>query len=279
MSEQNELNPDEYLVSQYDEESNANFFDSADEESASEWLGDGTDEGEEDIPEEEEEEEVENEEEVEDEEASEEDEEDGKEDASEEEGSSSVESEPTAQVPDPEQARQILQSWETELEGKYQKLITPEKALQILSDPEKVLPELLKEVHVAAIRDAATMFQQMLPIATQTNMRQVMDAEKNEQEFFAEHRDLFPHKKEFDQFFMQYRSLPVNAGRGFKDISKEAAYVFRARKGIVREGKEKPTRVRPAPPPALGGASSVPSSARQTNPFASLAEEFMQEDI
>ncbi|NJL70619.1 MAG: hypothetical protein HC888_02865, partial [Candidatus Competibacteraceae bacterium] len=80
MNEQNELNPDEYLVSQYDEEANANFFDSTDEESALDWLGDGTDEEEEAIPEEEEE--VENEEEVEDKEASEEDEEDGEEDAS-----------------------------------------------------------------------------------------------------------------------------------------------------------------------------------------------------
>ena len=277
MSEQNELNPDEYMVSQYDEEANANFFDNADEESASDWLDDEADAEEEVVPIEEEE--VEEEEEESEGDYEEESEGTAEEETPEEAVVSPVEDESTAQAPDHEQARQILQNWETELEDKYQKLITPEKALQILSDPEKVLPELLKEVHVAAIRDAATMFQQMLPIATQTNMRQVMDAEKNEQEFFSEHKDLLSHKKEFDQFFMQYRSLPVNAGRGFKDISKEAAYVFRARKGIVREGREKSTRVRPAPPPALGGASSVPSSARQTNPFASLAEEFMQEDI
>jgi hypothetical protein len=277
MSEQIEMNPDDYMVSQYDEEANAGFFSNPEDEEALNWLDEV--EGEEtevDIPEEEE---------VDAEEAEEGEEEGEEAEVGEEEAEEPAEVEETVPVveqpaaPDPEQAKQILQDWETELETKYKTLITPDKALQIISDPEKVLPALLKEVHVAAIRDAAAMFQQMLPIATQSNMRQMMEAERNEQEFFAEHKELLPHKKEFDQFFGQYRSLPMNTGRDFKDISKEAAYVFRARKGIAMEGKVKSTKVRPAPPPAIGGTSSVPVSARQNNPFASLAEEFMQEDI
>jgi hypothetical protein len=275
MSEQNEMNPDDYMVSQYDEEANEGFFSDPDDEDAANWLN----AFEEEELEAEEAEEAEEGEDVPDEEEEVESGEEETEEDAEEEPLAPVVEETQPAVQDPEQARQVLQSWETELEERYQKLLTPEKALQILSDPEKVLPALLKEVHVAAIRDAASMFQQMLPVATQSNMRQMMEAERNEQEFFSEHKDLLPVKSEFDSFFMQYRSLPVNAGRGFKDISREAAYVFRARKGMVKEGREKPTRNRPAPPPAIGGASSVPVSARQNNPFAGLAEEFLQEDI
>jgi hypothetical protein len=274
------LNPDDFMVSQYDEEANEKFFGEPDGPSEDEdWLN-AEAEAVEESGEEEEFQEEDGEEEVT--EEGEEEAVEGEEAAGEVEESEAVElptqSEPPTQ--NLEQAQQILQNWEAELEERYTKLMTPDRALQILSDPEKVLPQLLREVHVAAVRDAASMFQQMIPVATQSTMRATMEAEQNERAFFSEHKDLLPLKSEFDDFFTQYRSLPMNTGRVFKDISKEAAYVFRARKGLVREDAKAPVRNRPAPPPALGGASSVPVSARRAeNPFADLAEEFMQEDI
>jgi hypothetical protein len=280
LEENDDLNPDEYLVSHFDLEANQDFLTNIDEddEGYNEWGGSEVPAevvDEEPAPAEE----VEVEKEV------------VAEEPEEPEEPTPVEEEVVAEAPaaqptestEPtytqEQLQDVFKNWSADVERGYKELVNPDIALQVLSNPEEVLPRLLTEVHTRALRDATAMMQNMIPQATQANLHQMVEARTNEELFFAQHEDLKTHKAEFDNFLFEYRSLPRNTARDFRDISQEAATVFRAMKGLHREVvQQEPEVQRRPPPPAIGGA--VGSGPKvETNPYAALAEDFLREDM
>lgn len=192
--------------------------------------------------------------------------------------------------PNDEPANQFDWSeWEkksiTELEKDYQ--LTPEETQAMLTEPETVLPRMAASVHARVVRNILAHLPQILPpLLHQVTQVNTIEA-KLQETFFGVNEDLkdasfAPLIEAQGKLYRQYNPTADAATAAF-----HVGNMVRQLKGLPL--KEKPGATQQTPPtqqaPAraepfvpAGGSAGSGGNIPNTNPFAQLAEELLEQD-
>jgi hypothetical protein len=194
----------------------------------------------------------------------------------------------------PEQIRQRIETARTDF---FQALtrhyaIDAETAQRVLTEPEKVIPELLSRVHLnvaeQAVPAAVAQMQQIVPMM----MQQMVEAEKNKAYFYHQWPKLESHQAEVEQMLTSYSQMPHNRGKPWAQVTTEVGamasmhFKLPVMEAFERTGGAQaqqpnappPPAVSPPPPPPVAGAPISGPPAQDSNPFVQFANAILEED-
>jgi hypothetical protein len=192
----------------------------------------------------------------------------------------------------PEQIRQRIETARSEY---YQALtkhyaIDLETAQRVLTEPEKVLPELLSRVHLNATEQAVpaaiAQMQQIVPMMLQ----QMVEAEKNKAYFYKQWPKLDHHRAEVEQMLISYSQMPQNRGKPWAQVTTEVGAMasmhfklplmesFESTGALPQPAAPPAAAVSPPPPPPVAGAPISGPPTQDSNPFVQFANAILEED-
>ena len=190
------------------------------------------------------------------------------------EAASAEETQPQQQAPDspqpftPEQVAAAESAYKTQLQTLY--AFDEETALQLQTEPEKVLPQLAARLHMDVMKAVMGQMKGLMPEMIQRHT-QVARKEGQAQDLFFK---AWPELKGYDKQIMQ-------AGRLFREMNPNAdantaveriGALAMAALGMQRAAPAQDQQIRPAPfTPAVPGRVSAPVA--QKNMWADLAED------
>jgi hypothetical protein len=175
--------------------------------------------------------------------------------------------------------------------------IVEARAAELLSNPEKVLPELAAQMFVDLQEAAMANVAAMLPQAISNFQQQVQMKSRGEAEAAAAWPELFPKDNPteyqrryqvFHEHAWNFRKMAPQASA--KDIIEKAGAAAMIQLGLERAPRGAPVAVSPqAPatpatvpfkPGATGsrGGGLAPTPGKSDNVFVNLAEEFLKDD-
>lgn len=190
----------------------------------------------------------------------------------------------------PEPAQVSYADWRNEQVTKLEQVyaMSPEAAQQMITEPELVLPKMAAQMHMHVAEAVFNAVTQALPQMVQGLQARTSVETKAEEMFYTANPDLKDPKFK-DAIFKvgaMYRS--VNKDAKPEDAVKAIGDLVRVSMGVQPVGATPPAvsaapAVQAAPvarphTPVRGGGGAVAPSQVQTNEFAKLAEEFLQED-
>lgn len=172
-----------------------------------------------------------------------------------------------------------------ELAAKYQ--ITDDQLPEILVNPEKVLPKLLAQAHMNAVRDTLQLVQQSMPQMFEQVTTHKANTQKSVDAFYSEWPEL--NKPEYQQ---QIAASVVAYRKANPQATAEQVIKAGGALACISLGLPVPDRFTGATTPALGAAAPVsvprqpaapagavtPSAPRSENQFTQLAEEFLSDE-
>lgn len=185
-------------------------------------------------------------------------------------------------------AREVAQEQLTE-----QFKLTEEQAERLVSDPNKVLPQMAAKLYLDLFDSMMQGLQSRVPAMIQQHLRQQEARQQADKAFYGAWPQLAKpeYRPVIDRIAATYQQLNPNADaeRAIKEIGAQAWVALRLPiDELVRitGGGEEAAAQQPSPPPAnvshipanSGGARQEPPKP-QLNEFGELAEEFLVEDL
>jgi hypothetical protein len=119
----------------------------------------------------------------------------------------------------------------------------------------------------------------MVPQMASEMARNIIDSELTKRTFFRKHPQLKGHEKSFEPFLAAYRQLPQNRGRGFNEVSDEAAIAYQVRHRIATPQAQPTPPVQNAPPPPPPMGATAPAAPQQNDFWGQFAEEIDSEEF
>lgn len=208
------------------------------------------------------------------------------------ESSTPVATEPQKTVSD-EERKASYQKWRGDSETKLQQLyqLTPEDGEAMLAKPEAVLPKLAARLHLDVYEAVLGEMQQHLPRIVSTLMEGQGRIRASEDRFFGQFPALKQHEGQVYKFMHAFRQLhPTMPEVDFANqvglammsalkipMQAPTTQTQQAQPEVVRREVVDPGASTFTPAPTSGIAPINPKQ-QQTNPYAQLAEEFLQDD-
>jgi hypothetical protein len=187
----------------------------------------------------------------------------------------------------PEQLQADIAARRQEFRSSLVKLYEPttkDKGGLLLTEPEKVLPELAAELHMQVLESAVYGIMAQVPQIVQNVIAMQHTTERNEASFFAAWPQLAAKKVEAMPLITRFAPIyrQANPSASMEDFTREVGSMVMVALRIAPTGAVEPP---PATPPAVfapavpgaGGAPPTGTPAPK-NQWEQLQEEFLQED-
>lgn len=184
----------------------------------------------------------------------------------------------------PEQEAQVLGQLQEALSKQY--VLSEEQADLLVTDPNKVVPQLLAQMHMNVLSHALRMVQESLPQQFTQHTERALAEQKLNDQFSAEFPDLSLSDKEVNQAVTQAVAL-VKTQMPKATMEEKIQRVGALTRALL--GKPAPTAQavqqpvsRPAAPQPVSPSRTAPASRSYTAPakdqWAGLIDEFTRED-
>ena len=206
-----------------------------------------------------------------------------------EEGEAKGEEEPATEPElSQEEIQQRYQAWREQVldrvaQEQYQ--LTEEEIEAISTQPEEAIPRLLSRVYLDAVQGAMQAIMMQMPQLVQNTLQQKTQAEQAEEQFFSKWGKLRDEKYYDDirRVAQAYRATDPNlpTERLMDLVGVQVSLLHGLPIESVEGQQAQQTETPQAPPQPVGLEGVAESTARQArddNPFATLAEEMMEDD-
>lgn len=154
--------------------------------------------------------------------------------------------------------------------------LTEEQTAQMLTAPETVLPRLAAQVHNNVLKQVLVQMQAVLPAMIQTVQASVQSNQSAQDKFFAAWPQLRGQEQMIQSVGTLWRSQNPRASE--EEAIQAIGRGVNALLGITTPATQPAQPTPQFKPAAPGGAGGLKPVVPETNPFAALADEFLQED-
>lgn len=195
-----------------------------------------------------------------------------------------IETEEVPAARTPEQEAQVLGQLQEALSKQY--VLSEEQADLLVTDPNKVVPQLLAQMHMNVLSHALRMVQESLPQQFTQHTERVLAEQKLNDQFSAAFPDLSLSDKEVNQAVTQAVALvktQMPKATMEEKIQRVGALtrVLLGKSALTEQAVQQPVS-RPAAPQPVSPSRTAPASRSYTAPakdqWAGLIDEFTRED-